>query len=332
MKKNYTLLFLALILVSVFIFPSGVFAKQKVIGVTAIWMGNDWNIYCSGEIKKSLEAKGYKVIHSNAEGQTRKQVMDTENFMQRKVDGIIIAGGEGPAFIELSKKIKAAGIPLVAVDMVLPGAISGVYADNYSGGTQMGIFLSTKMKGEGKVIVLDTPGWHSLLIRARMAQATFEEFPGIEVLNTFEVGVDDPVGNAYRIVKSTIRKHPDLKGIITTWDMPTVGAIKAVKEMGKTKQIIISAADPGKPLLAEMAKPDAPVMMVMGQNARVLGQLAAEFMDRALTQGVDSVPLSVFGPTYFISNGDPAKDFSNLTPMTPGQCWDIYHYDTKRPF
>ena len=104
MKKNYTLLFLALILVSVFIFPSGVFAKQKVIGVTAIWMGNDWNIYCSGEIKKSLEAKGYKVIHSNAEGQTRKQVMDTENFMQRKVDGIIIAGGEGPAFIELSKK------------------------------------------------------------------------------------------------------------------------------------------------------------------------------------------------------------------------------------
>ncbi len=131
MKKNYTLIFLVLILVSVFIIPNGVFAKQKVIGVTAIWMGNDWNIYCSGEIKKSLEAKGYKVIHSNAEGQTRKQVMDTENFMQRKVDGIIIAGGEGPAFIEVSKKIKAAGIPLVAVDMVLPGAISGVYADNY---------------------------------------------------------------------------------------------------------------------------------------------------------------------------------------------------------
>jgi ABC-type sugar transport system substrate-binding protein len=207
-----------------------------------------------------------------------------------------------------------------------------VYADNYSGGTQMGIFLSTKMKGEGKVIVLDTPGWHSLLIRARMAQATFEEFPGIEVLNTFEVGVDDPVGNAYKIVKSTLRQHPDLKGIITTWDMPTVGAIKAVKEMGKTKQIFISSADPGKPLLAEMAKPDAPVMMCMGQNARVLGQLAAEFMDRALTQGVDSVPLSVFGPTYFISNGDPKTDFSELTPMTPGECWDIYHYDTKRPF
>jgi len=57
MKKNYTLLFLLLILVSVFIVPSGVFAKQKVIGVTAVWMGNDWNIYCSGESEGSHRLK-----------------------------------------------------------------------------------------------------------------------------------------------------------------------------------------------------------------------------------------------------------------------------------
>ncbi len=317
--------------VMIFSVAIGFAAEQKVVGVTSLWLGNDWNTFCSSGIKNYLEERGYKVIHTNAMGQTRQQIADTESLVERKVDGIIIAGGEGNAFFDVSNKAKEAGIPLIGVDMVLPGAISGVYADNYSGGTQMGLFMTNKIKGSGKVIVLDTPGWQSLLIRKRMALATFAEYPDIEVLNEFEVGTSDPITLAYNIVKGVLRQHPDLKGVITTWDFPTVGAIKAIKEMEKTDQVVISSADPGRPLLAEMAKEDAPIIMNMGQNARVLGQLAAKYIDIALTEGVDKVPLTVFGPTYFISN-DPENDFSNLKPLTIIGAWDELYFDVKRPF
>ena len=325
MKKHLlTLVILSLVAV--------IFSKQIVIGVSSLWVGNDWNLFVSNEIKKVLKEKGVKVIHTNAMGKTSQQVADVENFLSMKVDGVIIAGGEGPAFFEVSNKLKEAGIPVVGIDMFLPGAICSIASDNYSGGIQIGLFLVKYMKGEGKIIVLDTPGWQTLAIRKRAALAVFKEFPNIKIVGEYEVGTSDPVNSAYNIVSNALRAHPDLKGVLCTWGLPMVGAAQAVKELGKTDQVVIVGADSDRPVLQEMGKPDAPAMACIGQDPRELGRLAANIIYEAVTKGVTSVPPFVFGPTIMVSNRAPSDDFSELLRVDPSECWDMVYPEYKKPF
>lgn len=304
----------------------------KKIGVASQWLGNDWNINCSDGIKKYLQSKGYEVVHTNGMGKTSQQVADVENFISMKVDGIIVAGGEGGAFHEVSMKAKEARIPLVGVDMFLPGAITGVEADNFSGGVQMGLYMVNKMQGKGKVIILDTPGWQSLFIRAKMAKGVFEEYKGIKVLNTYEVGVDDPVNQSYNIVKSALKKEPDIKGVLCTWGVPAIGAHQAIEELGLQKQIVIANADTDKAVLELMAAKGAPNWAMMGQNSRALGERAAKILDSALVNGVNTAPFGSWGPTYSVCAGDPTKDFSVIEYTTIKDMWTAAFGNSENPF
>jgi ribose transport system substrate-binding protein len=89
----------------------------KTIGVASLHLVNDWNNYATEAIKEYLEARGYQVIHTNAQDSTSQMVRDVENLIARKVDGIIIAGGEAHAFMELSTRAKNAGIKVIGMDM-----------------------------------------------------------------------------------------------------------------------------------------------------------------------------------------------------------------------
>lgn len=306
--------------------------KGKTIGVSSLYTGSDWNAFLPDQIKKDLEAQGFKVVHTNAQGQTRQQVADVENLIQSKVDGIIIGGGEGRAFFDAAAKAKQAGIPLVGVDMYLPDAIASVASDNYTGGTQIGLFLVNAMHGEGKVIILDTVGWQTLIIRKRMATATFAEFPDIKVVGEYEIGVSDPLNQSYNIVKDAIRNNPDIKGVLSTWSLPALGAAKAIKEMGLTKQItVVGTNDGDRASIEGLADPTGPISATIGQAPRKLGSAAADIIAKAAT-GVKDLPTSVVVPTYLMTNGNPEGAFTELISTSPAQLWDTLHPDIKRPF
>jgi len=102
--KSLPVLLLLTVLTFCFVLVTPVLAKQKVVGVSNLWLGNDWNARCNQTIIDYLEKKGCKVIVTNAGGNTSQQKADVENFISMKVNGIIIKGGEGDAFLDVSKK------------------------------------------------------------------------------------------------------------------------------------------------------------------------------------------------------------------------------------
>ncbi len=112
---------------------------------------------------------------------------------------------------------------------------------------------------------MDAAGWHTLEVRKRSFEEVFRWFPDIKRIGEYhEVDPADPVNRAYAITKATLRANPDLKGVATTWGLPAVGAIKAIKEMKKEKQVCVISIDQEQALLAEMAKPDCPAVAVLG--------------------------------------------------------------------
>jgi len=310
--------------------------KQKVIGVAHWWIGNDWNIYLWKGISETLEAKGYKVLQFNAQGISTNQVAGLENFITRKVDGAIIAGGEGQSMRDVSLKFDKAKIPLVAVDMVLPGGVAFTASNNWEGGAKMGMFIVNQLHGKGKVLILNLPSWDTIRQRAEAAQLVLKEFPDIKVVAEHEVGGNEPIENAKNITKATIRAHPDLKGIIATWGLPGVGAAQGVMEMGKQKQISVATCDSDRPIVELMADPKAPPFMTYGQDSLSLGKIAADLIDRAIQIGdvakaKESLPVLTFGPTLFIGNAG-LEEASIVEIWTAEEAWAKMYSDQKRPW
>jgi ABC-type sugar transport system substrate-binding protein len=217
------------------------------------------------------------------------------------------------------------------MDMYLPGASSGVSADNYTGGTLIGEFMVNKMHGAGKYIVLNSPGWQSLSIRKRMATAVFEDFPAMEFIGEFEVA-GDAVQIAYDSVKSVVLNHPDLKGVLCTWGLPSIGAAKAVQELGLQNQICVVSADSDRVVMEKMAEDDAPMMANIGQDPRMNGEIAAAMVDKAINHGDADMAKLVFAPTLMVSNDDPIANFPEIVRTDMVKLWDRVYPTEPREF
>lgn len=336
--KTLSVFFFVLLFICTFSMIPQAMAKQKIVGVANQWLGNDWNFICNQTIVKNLEAKGYKVVTTNAQGATNQQKADVENFIQMKVDGIIIKGGEGGAFVDVSKKAWKANIPVIGVLMFLPGAVATTCSDSWEGNTNMGIWLVNQMHGEGKYIILDAAGWHTLVIRRDAVESVLKWFPAIKrVADVYEVDTADAINNSYDIVKATLRSHPDLKAVVSTWGQPAVGAAKAIREMKKQKQVAIVCTDADRPVLAEMAKKDAPAMAVLGLVPKENGAYAAELMDQALqfktvAEAKANMDTLYVVPTALTTNTKPKKEFKQKRVMILEEAWEFFHKGKKRPW
>jgi ribose transport system substrate-binding protein len=303
-------------------------------------LGNDWNAFGLASIEARLKELGIKYQSTNAMGDTSRQIADVENFLTMGVDAIIIKGGLGDAFRDVAKKAYEKNIPVVTVEMYLPHAVSNVMTDNWTGSTLMGNWTVQMMHGYGKMIILDTVGWHPLEVRKMVQKTCVHHWP-IEIVSEHETGVDEPLENSYRIVKSVLRAHPDLKLVFTTWGLPMVGAYKAVKEMGLRDQVIIAGTDSDRPVLKTMAEPDAPRMCCMGARPLMLGYTAATLAADAIKIGnvkkaKETLLPEVFGPLPMVTNVYPKKDFPQIATSTQGavaydlnELWDEQYLSGK---
>lgn len=341
MRKGYYTA-VALMCVLGFIFMvSPAMGAQRVIGVSNLWLGNDWNARCNQTIIDYFEKKGDKVISTNAgAGGTSKQKADVENFVSMKVNGIVIKGGEGDAFLDVTKKAWEANIPVVTVIMFSPWAVNNSVEDSWQGSTNLGTWMVNQMHGEGKYIGMDAAGWHTLEVRKRAFGEVLRWFPEIKLIGQWhEVNPADPVNNAYNITKATLRAHPDLKGVATTWGLPAVGAIKAIKEMNLQKQVCVISIDQEPALLAEMAKPDCPPTAVVGIEPITQGTETAKALDAAMgfktvKEAKNTLPaLTVIGVSY-VTNKDAAEFKPKKVYTSIDAAWDgnFSGTDLKKPW
>jgi ABC-type sugar transport system substrate-binding protein len=306
--------------------------EGKTIGVVAFFQANDWNRNALQAIRDNLEPYKYTVNIIDGQGDAARMNAAIDTHIANNVDGIIIAGGDGTALTSGCQKIVAAGIPYTVIDMFQEGAITNVMADNWGGGTQLGLYVVSQIGGKGKVLILDTPSWVTLLARADSADVVFNPFRSNDpttgiTTQRFDIDAGNAVTDAQTKVAAALAAdtNNDIKAIVTTWNLPAVGAYAALKDAGKTKDIVIASGDTGKDVLQAMREDEAGKWVFMGQNSKVLGMRAAQGLDLAL-HGMESlVPYAQFGPTYFVSNlggpEDPVIDGSEIKLQSPEQHW-----------
>lgn len=121
-----------------------------------------------------------------AETDFNGQVAIFENFISKKVDGILFCAIDDQVLVPSIRKANAAGIPLVVFNSLTPqrgGKIDGYVGYNqYKAGFRVGEYAARLLKGKGKVfIVRGVPGYHDSL-RTQGFREALTSYPGIRIV------------------------------------------------------------------------------------------------------------------------------------------------------
>ncbi|PNQ04085.1 hypothetical protein KU43_06575 [Mesotoga sp. SC_NapDC2] len=319
MKKTISLLIAVMLAASIFL------ASGPIIGAASQHLNNDWNRGVVKGLKDAFEAYGYEFIHTNARGDTGQQVADVENFLARKVDAVIIAGGEGPAFEPVMKKLQEAGIPVITIDIPSQYTLCNVTSDNFNAGEKLALYTVNKLGKKGNIVVFDTPGWYSLLVRSRMLDTVAMDYPDIKIVARFECSVIDSVNSSYEQMRSYLLSNPNVNSVYCTWGLPALGASKAIKELGLEDKIFVTCVDADQAVVHEMMLPNSPLTGVVGQYPEKLGQIAVQMADLAIKGEADKLPVEAYAPIILIEKDAPEIWFAGLERMLPAQAWEALY-------
>ncbi|MGG1314046.1 sugar ABC transporter substrate-binding protein [Cohnella laeviribosi] len=245
-----------------------------------------------------------------AETDFNGQVAIFENFISKKVDGILFAAIDdkvlGPSILKANK----AGIPMVVFNSLTPqqsGEIAGYVGYNqYKAGYAVGEYAGRLLNGSGEVLVIrGVPGYHDAL-RSKGFYDALKRFPEIRV-------VDEQTGDWVRdrsiaIAAEALRAHPDIDLIFGVNDEMAIGASIAARNAGK--EVFTIGIDGNPNTMDEIEKGNLTATLAAFPDK--IGETAMEQMHRLLSG--EAIEPYLETPSVIV-------DRSNLEAYRTGALW-----------
>ena len=133
-------------------------AQQYVIGMSQCNLGEPWRVQMNKDIKDAAaKHPELKVIFKDAQNDTLRQRSAVEEFINSKVDLLIISPKEAQPLTEPVARAIDAGIPVIVLDRAVLGDKFTCFigADNVKIGKAAGQWITKRLGGKGKVVELE---------------------------------------------------------------------------------------------------------------------------------------------------------------------------------
>ncbi len=165
-----------------------------------------------------------------------QQVQTVENFMTRRVSGIVLAPLDSQALARPVASAVQAGIPVVIIDSDLKSdrQVSFVATDNVKGGVMAARRLGALLGGQGNVILLRyAVGSASTEQReAGFLDTLKADFPGIRIISA-----DQHAGatreSAYQVAQNLLNRFGhEVNGVFAPNETSTIAMTKALRDRG----------------------------------------------------------------------------------------------------
>jgi ribose transport system substrate-binding protein len=261
--------------------------------------------------ESAASSNGDKLVIFNANNDPAAQNSAIETYIQQGVDGIVIVAIDVNGIMPAVKQATDAGIPVVAVDAVLPDGphSAQVGVNNAKAGADMGDFflsyLGSDMGGSAKIGVVGALNSSIQNIR----QAGFvDKITGAN--GVVEAGVVDGRNVqdiALTAAENLITANPDMTAIYATGEPALLGAVAAVESQGKQDSVKIFGWD----LTAQAIRgiDQGYVAAVIQQDPAGMGAAAVNALN-TITEG-GSVDTSISVPITIVTQAN-VDDFRSI--------------------
>ena len=196
-----------------------------------------------------------------------QQVQTVENFMTRRVNGIVLAPLDSQALVRPVVNAVRAKIPVVIIDSDLKSdqQVSFVATDNHRGGAMAARHLGILLEGTGNVILLRyAVGSASTEQReAGFLETLKAEFPSIRLLSS-----DQHAGatreSAYQVSQNLLNRFGrEVNGVFAPNETSTIAMTKALKDRGQGGgKVKMVGFDAGSPEVADLRNGDLQGLVV----------------------------------------------------------------------
>jgi len=233
--------------------------KNLKIAVIPMGMTHEfWKSIHAGAAKAGREL-GVEVLWKGPQKEDDRdgQVMVVEDFINRGVQGIVLAPLDDHALVRPIQEAKREGIPVVIIDSPLegPDPISNIATDNYKGGVLAGEYLGRILGGKGKIFLIRChEGAASSTLREQGFYDTIvKRFPGIEFLSK-DVYAGITTESAYQTLENLINRFPEVDGIFCPNESTTFGTLRALEDRGLAGKVKFVGFDSSQKLVDGMQK------------------------------------------------------------------------------
>ena len=207
-------------------------------------------------IKSTTEKNGMQFLSADGQDDINKQIAAVEDLITKGVDALLLNPKDPDALVGVTKLAKAAGIPVFIIDSSInPSAefVTTIQSNNLANGELAGEWLAKKFGNKPMNIALlsgNAGNPVGLTRKQGLLQGITEEqlrTQGKINLNVkTQAYTEWSYAGGLKAMEDILVAHPDVNVVITESDVCVLGAIKAIKQAGKTDDILIVAGADGQ--------------------------------------------------------------------------------------
>jgi ribose transport system substrate-binding protein len=261
-----------------------------------------WKSIHAGAVKAAAET-GVEIIWKGPlkEDDRDAQISVVEDFISRRVNGIVLAPLDDTALRSPVANATHSGIPVIIIDSDLKSEdyVSFVATDNYRGGRLAGKRMVELLKGKGKVVMLRyQEGSASTFNREKGFLDEIAEVKGITVVSANQYG-GPTTETAYRSSENllgplkTSSGTLDIDGIFCPNESTTFGMLRALQDAGFAGKITFVGFDASSKLVEALSRGEIhglvlqnPFLMGYAGVKSIVAHLKGEKVERKIDTGV----------------------------------------------
>ncbi|MCX8161227.1 MAG: substrate-binding domain-containing protein [Candidatus Saccharicenans sp.] len=239
-----------------------------------------WKAVHAGAVKAGQEL-GVEIFWKGPqkEDDRAQQITVVEDFISRRVDGIVLAPLDDRALMRPVDEAMRDGIPVVIMDSNLQGDnyISFVATDNYQGGVLAARRLAEVLGGKGKIFLIRyLEGSASTTFREQgFLETITKDYPGIEFLVKDQYA-GTTTESAYQLTENLLSRYPQVEGIFAPNESSTFGALRALQHYGLAGKVKLVGFDSSAKLIQALENNEIQGLVL--QDPMKMGYLAVKVL------------------------------------------------------
>lgn len=207
-------------------------------------------------IKSNVEKNGMVFLSADGQDDINKQIAAVEDLITKGVDALLLNPKDPDALVGVTKMAKAAGIPVFIIDSSISSTadyVTTIQSNNLANGELAGEWLAKQFGSKKMNIALLSGNAGNPVGRTRkqgLLQGITEEQlrtqGKIDLNIKTQAYTEWSYAGGLKAMEDILVAHPDINVVITESDVCVLGAIKAIKQAGKTNDILIVAGADGQ--------------------------------------------------------------------------------------
>jgi ABC-type sugar transport system substrate-binding protein len=200
---------------------------------------NPWRLAETKSMKAEAKRLGYKITVTDANNSQSKQIADIKGLIAQKPDALFVA----PITEQMANVVRDAGrahIPVFLLDrdvthsVAKPGKdfVTVIQSDFIREGKRAAVAMAHATGGNAKIIELEgTTGASPAIDRKKGFDGAIKACSGMKILVSQDADFTRSKGQS--VAETLLQSHPDATAIYAHNDEMAIGAIAAIKAMGK---------------------------------------------------------------------------------------------------